>query len=103
MENSIYDRYTSAPSFDSSLNLLRDILNSRLRPEFRKIWVDGSNAGRVKLLFTIFYGYDNRGISFDTKVFRNFRGNSENREAEITMFNLFVENLISECLSDVVE
>ena len=103
MENSIYDRHTSAPSFDSSLNLLGDILTIRLRPEFRKIRVDGSNSGRVKICFTIFQGNDYTMRFFDTKNFRNFKGNSENREAEVTMFNSLVDHIIKTTLSDVVE
>jgi hypothetical protein len=103
METTVYTRYIgTAPSFDGSLNLLRDILSERLLPNFRKIWVDGSNAGKVKLCFTIFNDYEYDMKFFDTKTFRHFRGNSENIDAEIAMFQLFAENAISEVLSDFV-
>jgi hypothetical protein len=51
----IYSRYrTGSPSFEGTLSLMQDLLTSRLVPGFRRIWVQGSNSGRARLVFTIF-------------------------------------------------
>ena len=41
-------------SFGNTLGLIQDLLSERLRPEFRRIWVHGSNSGRARICFTIF-------------------------------------------------
>ena len=53
--------------------LLQDLLNERLRPEFRRIWVQGSNSGRSRLCFTIFHnsGYNMRFVEVGS--LRQFR------------------------------
>ena len=70
----IYRRYLGrGTSFEMTLSLLQDLLNSRLRPEFRRLWVQGSNSGRSRLCITIFYsgGYDMRFIEVGS--LRQFR------------------------------
>lgn len=70
----IYRRYLSrGTSFEMTLALLQELLTERLRPEFRRIWVNGSNSGRSRLCFTIFHnsGYNMRFIEVGS--LRQFR------------------------------
>lgn len=63
-----------------TLLLLQDLLNERLRPEFRRIWVQGSNSGRSRLCFTIFTnsGYDMRFVEVGS--LRQFRSDGNANE-----------------------
>lgn len=77
----IYERYRRREtSFEMTLSLLQDLLNERLRPEFRKIWVQGSNSGRSRLCFTIFTnsGYDMRFVEVGS--LRQFRSDGNANE-----------------------
>ena len=41
----IYSRYrTGTPSFEGTLSLMRDLIEARLRPGIRRVWVQGSNS-----------------------------------------------------------
>jgi hypothetical protein len=77
----IYERYRRREtSFEMTLLLLQDLLNERLRPEFRRIWVQGSNSGRSRLCFTIFTnsGYDMRFVEVGS--LRQFRSDGNANE-----------------------
>ena len=87
----IYERYRRrGTSFEMTLSLLQDLLNERLRPEFRRIWVQGSNSGRSRLCFTIFTnsGYDM--IFVEVGSLRQFRSDGNPNE-EIQL----IEDLIT--------
>jgi hypothetical protein len=97
----IYQTYRRREtSFEMTLSLLQELLNMRLRSEYRRIWVQGSNSGRSRLLFTIFTnnGYELR--CFEVGSLRQFR-NDGNILEEIQN----IENLISrfECLSQFID
>ena len=66
-------------SFSTTLIRLRDMINSRLRPDIDKVWVQGVNAGNARLVFTIFYN-DNRQYLMrfmDVKNFRHYRSDGD--------------------------
>lgn len=68
----IYSRYrTGSPSFERTLSLMQDLLVARLLPGFRRIWVQGSNAGGASLIFTIFE--DGRDYRMEFLTIKNFR------------------------------
>ena len=90
-------------SFSITLSRLRDMINSRLRPEVDKIWVQGVSASNARLVFTIFYN-DSRQYTMrfiDVRNFRHYRpdGDTENEER-------LLENYITQfrkVLDDVIE
>jgi hypothetical protein len=62
---SIYSRYTRREtSFEMTLSLLQELLESRIRPEFRSITLQGSNSGRARLCFILF---DRSGYSMSSR------------------------------------
>jgi len=96
-------------TFSITLIKLRDIINSRLRPNITKVWVQGVNSGNARLVFTIFYtnqietpfncGYEMRFM--DIKNFRHYRldGDSDNE------FRLLEQYIIQfgKVLNDIIE
>ena len=98
----IYERYRRREtSFEMTLLLLQDLLNERLRPEFRRIWVQGSNSGRSRMCFILFdrVGYTMRFV--DAGSFRQFRHNG-NLSEETVLIERFIETLRTGILSDVI-
>lgn len=82
-----------------TLLLLQDLLNERLRPEFRRIWVQGSNSGRSRLCFTIFTnsGYNMRFVEVGS--LRQFRSDGNPNEE-----NQLIEELITRVgLDEVIQ
>ena len=99
---SIYLRYTRREtSFEMTLSLLRELLESRMTPEFRRIMVQGSNSGRSRMCFILFdrLGYTMRVV--DAGSFRQFRHNG-NLSEEIVLIERFIETLRTGILSDVI-
>ncbi len=89
-------------SFSITLSRLRDMINSRLRPEVDKIWVQGVNSSNARLVFTIFYN-DSRQYTMrfiDVRNFRHYRpdGDPDNElrllEAYITQFRKVLDDVI---------
>ena len=100
---SIYLRYSRRESsFGNTLSLIQDLLSERLRPEFRRIWVHGSNSGRTRLCFTIFHdsGYDMR--FYESGSLRQFRGDG-NLEEESTIVESLISTLSSSVLSEFMD
>ena len=60
-----------------TLSLLQDLLNTRLRPDFRRIWVNGTNNGRSRLCFTIFNSYGYEMIFTEIGSLRQFRSDGD--------------------------
>jgi len=61
-------------SFERTLGILADRLSTRLRPEYGRIWVQGSNkGGGTRLLFTIFTKNEYVMKFLDVRNFRNYR------------------------------
>lgn len=97
----IYRRHIRyGTSFDGTLLLIQSLLSERLRPEFRKIWVQGTSRGR--LLFTIFDNRTNYSRTFNTGGLRQFRVDSP-LEGEIVIMERFLEQLRQGVLSDFIE
>jgi len=100
---SIYLRYSRRESsFGNTLSLIQDLLSERLRPEFRRIWVHGSNSGRTRLCFTIFHdsGYTMR--FYESGSLRQFRGDG-NLEEESRMIESLVSTLQRTILFDYID
>ena len=105
----IYSRYrTGTPSFEGTLLLMRELIESRLRPGIRRVWVQGSNAGRANLIFTIFEdGRDYRMVFLPVNGFRQYRpiplsGDIADFERENALMDEFIERLRTTILSDVM-
>jgi hypothetical protein len=99
---SIYSRYTRREtSFEMTLSLLQELLESRIRPEFRSIMLQGSNSGRARLCFILFdrTGYTMRFL--DAGSFRQFRHNG-NLPEEIALMDKFIEDLRNGLLNDAI-
>lgn len=95
---SIYRAYlTRGTSFEMTLSLIQDLLNSRLQSEFRRIWVQGSTT---RIVFTIFSdrGYTMRFIN--TGGLRQFRHDAVLQD-EIEVMERFINSVISGCLYDL--
>lgn len=94
--NEIISRYQNLPqSFDNTLGLIQSILNTRLTPNYRKIWVQGNNLGTTRLIFTIFPNNNEnyRFISLSVKNFRRFRPDGDS-ETELSLINNFISSLV---------
>ena len=99
----IYERYRRREtSFEMTLCLLQDLLNERLRPEFRRIWVQGSNSGRSRLCFTIFTNSAYDMIFIEVGSLRQFRSN-ENIQSEIVLIERFIETLRTGVLNNILQ
>ena len=73
--NPIYQNYRNRPqSLETTLLLLRDLLNERLSPDCRKLWVQGTNVrGSLSFCFTAWWTTPRRltsnSISSDYNIF----------------------------------
>jgi hypothetical protein len=99
----IYSYYTRrGTSFETTLALLQELLNERLSPDYRRIWVQGSNSGRTRFCFTIF---PNRGeytmIFLDVGSFRQFRTDG-NLEEEMELIERFIDSLSEVNLNGII-
>lgn len=100
---SIYTRYTQREtSFENTLALLQELLNERLLPEWRRIWVQGSNSGRVRLCFTIFPVNGDYIMRFcNLSSLRQFRSDGDiNSEADQLekIINIFSKSELSDII-----
>jgi hypothetical protein len=99
MNREIYESYRRGnASLEMTSSLIQELLLDRLRPEFRRIWVQGSTS---RLLFTIFdsNGYTMRSIN--TGGLRQFRPDA-NLNDEIVIMETFLENLRTGILSEFI-
>lgn len=91
-------------SFSLTLSRLSIMINSRLRPNVSKIWVQGYNASNAKILFTIFYNdhtpYTMRFL--EIKNFRHYREDSSDQENELRLLEVYMTNF-RKILNDVIE
>ena len=88
-------RYGTSP--DGTLRLMQSLLTERLRPEYTKIWVQGTSRG--SLCFTIFdsTGYNMR--FFNTGGLRQFRVDDPLEHEIIAMerlLEIFRQGILSE-------
>jgi hypothetical protein len=90
-------------SFSTTLIRLRDMINSRLRPDIDRVWVQGVNAGNARLIFTIFYN-DNRHYTMrfmDVKNFRHYRSDGD-LDNELRLLEAYMVQFVR-VLGDVIE
>ena len=90
-------------SFSITLIRLRDMINSRLRPDIDKVWVQGVNAGNARLIFTIFYS-DKRHYTMrfmDVKNFRHYRSDGD-PDNELRLLEAYMVQFVK-VLSDIIE
>lgn len=83
-------------NFERTLQIFQEILSTRLRPGFTKIWVQGNNKPNATvILFTIFSssGYTMR--SHSVRNFRQFRQESKNIDEEMTFINKHISSFES--------
>ena len=99
----IYSYYTRrGTSFETTLGLLQELLGERLSPNYRRIWVQGSNSGRTKFCFTIFPNRGEYTMRFlDAGSFRQFRTDG-NLDEEIELIERFIDSLSEGILNDVI-
>lgn len=100
----IYTEYRGlSTSFDLTLRLIEDLLSRRLTPEYRRLWVQGSNSGRTILVFTIFpsNGDPYRMEFLTVPNFRLFRHGGD-FESEINLIEEFITGLVDDVLSGIV-
>ena len=88
-------RYGTSP--EGTMLLMQSLLTDRLRPEYRKIWVQGTSRGG--LCFTIFEtsGYTMR--FFNTGGLRQFRVDAPLEEEIVAMerlLEIFRQGILSE-------
>ena len=99
---SIYLGYTRrGTSFEMTISLLQELLESRIRPEFRSITLQGSNSGRARLCFILFDRSGYRMRFLDAGSLRQFRHDG-NLQEEITLMDRFIEDLRNNLLNDVI-
>ena len=103
MSTEIYSRYrTGSPSFGLTLRVMEDLISARLMPEFRRVWVQGSNSGKVNLIFTIFENGKSYRMEFETfKNFRNYKPEGE-LETEIRLMEELINRLRDGVLTWVI-
>ena len=90
-------------SFETTLILLQELLNSRLTSDYRRIWVQASNSGRTRFCFTVFPNRGEYTMRFlDTGSFRQFRTDG-NLEEEMAHIDSFIESLRDGILSGIIE
>jgi hypothetical protein len=98
---------TGSVSFNGTLLLLRDLLGSRLNPDWRSINVQGCNSGgKVTLVFTIFeegnhlpHHYNGHTMVFHrVKNFRQYRPDGDISN-EMRLMSDFISSLAGGPLS----
>jgi len=99
----IYSYYTRrGTSFETTLALLQELLNERLSPDYRRIWVQGSNSGRTRFCFTIFPNRGEYTMRFlETGSFRQFRTDG-NLEEEMSIIERFITSLSEGILNEII-
>lgn len=97
---SYYTRRTT--SFETTLALLQELLNERLSPDWRRIWVQGSNSGRTRFCFTIFPNRGEYTMRFlDVGSFRQFRTDG-NLDEEMELIERFITSLSEGTLNSII-
>jgi hypothetical protein len=104
--STIYESYRNdRVSFENTLRLIGDLIEERLNPEYNRIWVQASNAGRVKFCITVFPVNQNeryRLLFQEYPNFRNWRGNVENIGPEVANIENIIETLRNGVLSGII-
>ena len=100
---SIYSRFSRREtSFENTLTLLQELMNARLNPNFKRIWVQASNSGRTRFCFTIFPIRGEYTMRFhDVGSFRQFRSDG-NIDEEVQRIETFINTLSEGLLNGVI-
>jgi len=89
-------------SFENTLALLQELLNERLAPDYRRIWVQASNSGRTRFCFTIFPNNGQYIMRFlEVGSFRQFRHNGD-LDSEIELIDNFISFLSENTLNNFI-
>jgi len=99
----IYTRFSRRETtFENTLALLQELLNERLLPGYRRIWVQASNSGRTRFCFTVFPERGQYIMRFyDSGSFRQFRTNGD-LDVEIDLIERFIDTLSDDILSEYI-
>ncbi len=99
----IYTRFSRREtSIENTLALLQELLNERLSPDWRRIWVQASNSGRTRFCFTIFPERGQYTMRFlEAGSFRQFRTDG-NFDEEMEIIERFIDTLSDGILNDVI-
>ena len=99
----IYSLYTRrGTSLQNTLVLLQELLNERLLPDYRKIWVQASNSGRTNFCFTAFPIRGHYTMRFlEAGSFRQFRTDG-NLNEEIDLIENFINSLSDGVLNGII-
>lgn len=108
--NPIYSNYRNrSQSLETTLSLMQEILSERLSPEYRRIWVQGSNVrGGLRFCITVFDNNSYRQLFQELRNFRNWRQTeiSEDGDIQFGIEIVNIENLIESlrrgCLSGII-
>lgn len=86
---------TRPASVENTFHLLEDVLNARLRPEYRRIWVQYSNSSSMNICFTIFPSNAEQSYSMRFHRVRNFRRFRHDQDlvSEIRLLEEFIASL----------
>lgn len=81
-------------NFERTLSLIESMLMSRLRPEYRNIWVQGSNRpNSTTILFTVFGNQTYRMHFVNIKNFRQFRPDATDQNLEMEILRGHIESM----------
>lgn len=99
----IYARFSRREtSFENTLSLLQELMNARLNPNFKRIWVQASNSGKTRFCFTIFPVNGQYNMEFlEMGSFRHFRTDG-NIDEEIQLIENFINRLSEGLLNGVI-
>lgn len=99
----IYTRFSRREtSFENTLALLQELMNERLSPGWRRIWVQASNSGRTRFCFTIFPERGEYTMRFfESGSFRQFRADGD-LNSEIELIENFIDSLSISTLQGII-
>ena len=80
-------------NFERTLDIIRERITPRLRPEYRKIWVQGSTRPSLTILIFTIFDKDRYVMEFiDIKGFRNYRPDVEDIDSELELIGRQIES-----------
>ncbi len=81
-------------NFERTLSLIESMLKSRLRPEYRNIWVQGSNRpNSTTIIFTVFTNQSYRMHFVNIKNFRQFRPDVSDQNLEMEILRGHIQSM----------
>ena len=103
----IYRRFQREnQSFEVTLRIIEQVLNSRLQPQWRRLMVQASNSGLCRFCIIVFpEGHGRYQMLFHNMNIRQWRPSNSDNELinEIDNIERIVEELRQRILSDVIK